>query len=272
MLLATFFLLGGQINYKMSSISIINALQMIENVIGVYRNFSMLKTHRNIIKLLIVIEICVIIVFYLYFFICDFAQFSADNFDTFYFVFYLYYISFEMVNSLMAIILSYCYSSFFKEFLLNINAVHQLYDADPIYQNLAKIQYKRFYVDFTIFTGAFILMIIVYAYDSFEVVELSVYYIIYFITGTAHQFRFFFQSFTLFQFIVIISDHLNYINASVKGTIKKMSEEEGIDAENDSEIRETRSKLEKWGIGTWRLMVACNCLRDCFGVQVNKLV
>lgn len=252
----------------MSSINIINNLQIIENIMGVYRNFNLLDGKiKPLIQLRIIVEICVAFLAFLYVFNTLIVKFSYDNRNYFTYVFELYYISFEFINSFTAIVLGYRYCKYFEEFFLNISAIHNAHETDSLYSNIAKRQYKRFCVDVTIFSVAFVIMIFIYAVDWIGIIELSIFSTIHFTAGTIHQCRFFCESFVFHQFIEIVICQLNYINESVTKTITNL-ENEDSDCEGSHQIQ---SQQEKWSEGCHRLLVSCNCLQNFFGIQVNVL-
>lgn len=251
----------------MTTINILNILVNGENIMTVYRNRCVQgNCVKHFVKLRVVLEVCVILVMFAYIFNRNYVSLTTTHAATFKIVFVLYYVTFEMVNSLSAIILGYLCSDHFEEFVSNFDAVNQLYINDSSFESFTKSRYVRFKIDLALFTVFQVGITSLYLFDLLPVIVQFNFAIIHFSIATMHQCRYFYEHFVFFEFIEIIIGHLRFINDSVAKVINRLSNE---CIEDDGDLSEVSEELEKWGEGCRLLTASNDRLRDFFGFQVE---
>lgn len=245
----------------MGNVNILNKLILFENIMGVYRNYALLKGKRKFSAIIYIILTVTWHSWGLYY-ICQDASniIHLKNFT--YSCFLLLYYLVTTLNTFAAIILSCIYSKHFDKIIFNVKTIHKLFDDDDSYKKAMLRLKKRFtkaaalsFAQLFWFTFIFLRTVMNVGYTKLKVIpDLG---------NMVMQWRFLFANFFFKILIEVMIAPLEFIISSVSAAT--------IDAEtgNTEELRKIGVKLEKWGEAS-KLLVNTSCrLRTCFGFQVS---
>lgn len=158
----------------MSKVDIIKILVLIENFLGIHRNYSFLKKSvKYLVKTRILVELSFLCISYVSV-LGNFIRNSNGIVLSIRVIFIIYYISFQTANSLVAIVLSFANAIHFENFVKNIKMIESLLDCDILYQIRRQNRITKFYVNMTLFIVGMIFMTCLYVHDSFVSDKLSV--------------------------------------------------------------------------------------------------
>lgn len=248
----------------------IKIIVAIENILGIYRNYTFLRQSRRIlVQIRVFVESCVVVAAFVYLLTYDFAGFSLQGteLDTVTYLISLFYICFTTINTLTIFILSYVKSDYFKDFIFNINAVYEIFKNDETHKHRVKIQQRRFLLDIILYAVAMSFMTCSYTFDLF-VYPPATQVIVMFIYEMFQQHRFFYENFVFFEYTKLINVPLHFLNESTSAVVDKFNDEQD-EIIDDAILRKLREELEKWAEANQLLMAASDNLRQCFGIQVK---
>lgn len=171
------------------------------------------------------------------------------------------------MNHVVAIILSSVNSSNFKEFIFDINAVHELYKDDEMYKRLTKKQQRKFYLDFALVIIAMIFTAIMYICDETVIVP-TIMSVLMMVVEIYQEFGLFFEIFVFYKYIEIIRVSLKFLNKSTSIVVGKLNNE-GDEIVNDGNLSRILEEIKKWTEAIMLLGSASDNLSRCFGTQVK---
>lgn len=248
----------------MSKVNVIKILILIENFLGIYRNYAFLKKSiKYFVQIRILTDLFLILFPYVFLF-CVFYGYSYSNVISIHDYFIVYYVSFQTANSVGCIVLSVVNTKYFENFVKNIKTTQRLLDSDILYQVAKRDQVKKNYVSMTLFTVGMFFMTLLYAYDSYlnNVLTVGEY-----LLKISHHYRYFYENYVFAEFIQIILVNLTFLNDTVSVTSEKFDKE--IDEIDELEALKTmQEKIKIWNEINSLLGSAINNLSNCFGTQV----
>lgn len=243
---------------------------VIENVLGIHRNYIFLgKGWRALVQIRVLIESCIIAATFFFIISSKFDGFSllGTELDTVAYFITLSYVCLTTINTLTIFISSCVNSKYFKEFLFNINAVHEMFKDDELYKRHVTVRLRRFYLDIVLFAVTISLMMSTYIYDSMFYPP-EIYILVIFIYEICQQCRFFYENFVFFEYIDVICVTLKFLIGSTSEHVDKLNDEQD-EVIDDGSLKELRDELEKWAKASQLLVAASDNLRRCFGTQVK---
>lgn len=249
----------------MSKVDIIKILVLIENFLGINRNYSFLKKSvKYLVKMRILVELSFICISYVS--VLDtFIGNSNGIVLSIRVIFIIYYISFQTANSLVAIVLSFANAKHFENFVKNIKMIESLLDCDILYQIRRQNRITKFYVNMTLFIVGMIFMTCLYVHDSFVSEKLSAKE---FFLKISHHYRYFYENFVFVQFIQVLIFNLKFLNDTVSVATENFCKE--IDKTDGHDVLlSMNQKIKTWNEVNYLLGSASNHLYHCFGIQVT---
>lgn len=246
----------------------INALISVENIMGVYRNYSSLRKRNKYLVTLYICFIACITLFPSTYILYSYAL-ALNGYLTPNRLFTVSYISFQVVNSLFAFIWAPFSSHHFEEFILSISDVQKLYDIELNSKTYIRKRNKKFYCEAVLFCIAMLSITPMFAYDSF-VKGVSFIAIISFFTKLNVHYRFFYVNFVFLEFIDYLIVPLNFFNESVSIAVKNLNGED-IEIDIKEQVWILRRKIEHWDEISKSLLTATDSFCGCFGLQVRHV-
>lgn len=253
-----------QIMYKFK---IVKLLSEIEFFFGIYRNYTLLGDGwRKIVIIRIFLQSCITVATSLYFVFSNFKGLLVELDNVTYF-FLSTYVGCIAMNHFVAIILSSVNSSNFKEFIFDINAVHELYKDDEMYKQLTKKQQRKFNLDLALVVITMSITTIMYIYDETVIVS-TIMSVLMLIVDIYQEYGLLYEIFVFYNYIEIINVFLKFLNKSVSIEVGKLNNE-GDEIVNDGNLSRILEDIKKWNEATMLLGSASDNLSQCFGAQVK---
>lgn len=149
----------------MSKIDVIDALVTIENILGIYRNYSVLSREAKIfVKIRTFLETSIMSIFTVYLLYYYAVIFPSTYFNR---VIVIYYTIFRSMNSFVAIFLSLYSFKYFDEFILLVRNTRVKYGNNLLYQMFVSKEDKKYLVNIVLFSVIMIFTTFIYSYNLY---------------------------------------------------------------------------------------------------------
>lgn len=248
----------------MSKIDVIDALVTIENILGIYRNYSVLSREAKIfVKIRTFLETSIMSIFTVYLLYYYAVIFPSTYFNR---VIVIYYTIFRSMNSFVAIFLSLYSFKYFDEFILLVRNTRVKYGNNLLYQMFVSKENKKYLVDIVLFSVIMIFTTFIYSYNLY-LLKVKKLFILEFALKIVHYYRYFYGNFIFSQYIDIFIGPIKYFNYLLSNVLNKLKADQEIVEKR--ELETLHEDLETLGKIYQLLQATSASLQNCFGIQVS---
>lgn len=259
----------------MAENKIINMVTTIENILGIYRNFSSFSKRRQVIIVIrVVVEIILAIYLFLNLVYPLYANFEKSaNYKLYIRIIYHFI---RLSDGIIVILFAIKNSSNYKVFLTEYIRVENFLQKEPTYTKCLK-KLRRFFIlvsSISITVCIFIFILLLPARNkNFQGVDLMVPYYIWMVIKLMNELRFMLEHMVLYTYITMLQSYLECINQFILKTQMKYDATENRlykDRRQNNEILRVE-EVEHWAKTYECLTICSKHLSTCFKMQVNIL-